>query len=126
MLEGTAGAILKYASAAFAHRLGVKDVCKYKDRTHRSMIQCYGRLYRDVSYIAATVICGVPAIRYDIVIRAIMWRKKKGRLLEEEKSLIIKAPSNPKVTWKISRLKLREQMHQRCLDKDTPSRDKNR
>lgn len=57
MLEGTIGAYMPYTCAVFAHRPKVKNITRYINRLHRVMLLCYGRLYRTVSYIPASVIC---------------------------------------------------------------------
>ena len=77
MLEGTVGSYLLYASAAFAHRLRCKYVASYVDRLHRGMLLCYGRLYRTVSYLPATVICDWVPMKYTISARAIKYSIKK-------------------------------------------------
>lgn len=77
MLEGTVGSYLIYGSAAFAHRLTCKYVARYVDKLHRSMLLCYGRLYRTVSYLPATVICDWVPMKYIISARAIRYSMKK-------------------------------------------------
>lgn len=74
MIDGTAGAMMKYASVVFAHRMAIKDVSRHYDAAHRSMVHSCGRLYRTVSCIDIT---GIRQIKYDVVIRALITAKKK-------------------------------------------------
>ena len=77
MLEGTVGALVQYASSCWAHVLMTKKNAGTIDQIHRLMLICYGRLYRTVSYLPCTVICGIPPMRLWITERAIIFSKKK-------------------------------------------------
>ena len=78
MLEGTVTSYMRYACAAYAHRLHVYSVVKYIERAHRSMLLCYGRLCRTVSYIPATVICNWVPLKYYLAAKALTYAKKKA------------------------------------------------
>jgi len=71
MLYGTVGAHLKYGNAVYAEALVVKKNEDIINRIHRRMMIIIGKLYRKVSYIPATVICGCLPLKYDITIAAI-------------------------------------------------------
>jgi len=49
------------------------------DKIHRSMLLIIDRLYRTVSYIPATVICGTLPLKYEITIRAATYEAVKGK-----------------------------------------------
>ena len=59
------------------------------------MILCYGRLYRTVSYLPATVICGWLPMKYSITIRAMMVSIEKSVTLHSE-NLLLKWPMEKK------------------------------
>lgn len=77
MLEGTIGAWLVYASSCWAHRLNIAYICEWVDRMHRLMVICYGRLYRTVSYLPATVITGWMPVKYTIAARVVLWTRQR-------------------------------------------------
>lgn len=92
MLDGTAGAIIQYASAAFAHRLGFAVNAIHVDRAHRAMLLCCTRAYRSVSYLPATVIGYSRPLKYEMTIHAIITaEKKKLRLTTGD--LLLSRPS---------------------------------
>lgn len=110
MLNATAGALLQYCSSVFAHRLHVTANQKHIDRAHRTMLLSMGRLYRTVSYLPGTVICGEIPIRYKLCIRALLYaEKKKCSLLGEVK--VLKSVTHPISSLKKLRTELQEQAH---------------
>jgi hypothetical protein len=88
ILEGTEGA----ASAAFAHKMGKILNATPCERAHRKMLLCYGRLYRTVSYLPATIICGTRPIKYDKTIRAYTIAEKRKLNLSLE-DMLLKKPT---------------------------------
>jgi len=90
MLEGTMGAYLAYASSAWTHCLTLKKNAKQIDWIHHLMLLCYGRLYRTVSYLPCTVICGWLPEKYRITKRAILFSKNKDIVLPSGKSILAK------------------------------------
>lgn len=81
MLMGTIGAHVKYASAVFASSLQLKKNAEIIDKLDRRMLLCYGRFYRTVSYIPATIICGWLPLKYKVMERALEYSKKHGKAL---------------------------------------------
>lgn len=101
MLDGTIGAYMKYASAVYVHRLKLKSMSKYIDRLHRSMVICYGRLYKTVSYLPATVICNWVPIKYEITARALRYAMKKKTELHGATLLEVPHGANVENIWSI-------------------------
>lgn len=113
MIEGTCGAYMRYSCAVFAHRLSTKKVAKYVDRMHRSMVICYGRLYKTVPYLRSTVLCNWVPAKYELAARAIMYSAKKETNLLGD-TLLKRPPGSLslKETW----LKLGEEALQKWIE----------
>ena len=90
MIYGTVGAYLKYGSAIYAKALITKKNEEIINRIHRKMLIIIGKLYRTVSNIPATIICGCFPLKYDSTITAAVYEAKKKTdvgtlLLKKEK-----------------------------------------
>jgi len=81
-LDGTVGAYVRYASAAWSHCLQY-NLEKKINQIHRAML---------LLYLPATVICGWMPLKYTVVIRTEMYKmkKKKKKKIHLEKGSILR------------------------------------
>lgn len=71
--DATVGAIWRYASTVFVHRLVLKKNIKIIRSNHRrAMIACT-RAYRTVGYLPLTLLAGWPPMEYEIIKRSIKY-----------------------------------------------------
>jgi len=73
MLNGTIGAIWKYASTTYSHTLSKNCNKKIIRKLHRQMLLSACRSYRTVSYLALTIINNWPPMDYEIHARTILY-----------------------------------------------------
>lgn len=109
MYEGTVGAIWKYGSVVFAHRLQLKKNSKIVRKIHRRMLIGCLRAYRTCRYLSLTLIAAWVPFEMEILGRAILAGQKYGWRIEP-------APFN--VPWEdvclLNTFELKEKL-KRCM-----------
>jgi len=73
MLNGTAGAIIKYGSTIFSHTLQKRNNKAIIRKIHRQMLILSCRSYRTVSYLALCAINNWPPMEYEVHARTILY-----------------------------------------------------